>query len=157
MKRRISVSGLLLAGLLITGCNREHKRVIAVIPKGSAHLFWQSVHAGAVKAAREKGVDIVWNGPATETDYGGQLQIVDAMINRHVDAIALAPIDRKAMVRFDNGQVGEVQIWHPDLLRAKEKEGGHKGVELTRSPASMLEAVETRQQDRNDINDRNEV
>ena len=93
--------GLPLAALLagvVAGCNREHKRVIAVIPKGSAHLFWQSVHAGAVKAAREKGVEIVWNGPATETDYGGQLQIVDAMINRHVDAIALAPIDRKAMV-----------------------------------------------------------
>lgn len=34
--------------------------------------------------------------------------------------------DRKVMVRFDSGQVGEVQIWHPDLLRAKEKEGGHK-------------------------------
>lgn len=33
--------------------------------------------------------------------------------------------DRKALVRFDNGQVGEVQIWHPDLLRAKE-EKGHK-------------------------------
>src|SRR5437870_10418708 len=90
---------VVLAGLLVApGCNREHKKVIAVIPKGSAHLFWQSVHAGAVKAAREKGVEIVWNGPATETDYGGQLQIVDAMINRRVDAIALAPIDRKAMV-----------------------------------------------------------
>lgn len=98
MRNRFPVVGLLVAGLLINGCNRDHKRVIAVIPKGSAHLFWQSVHAGANKAGREKGVQIVWNGPPTETDYGGQLQIVDAMINRHVDAIALAPIDRKAMV-----------------------------------------------------------
>ncbi len=80
------------------GCQREHKRTIAVIPKGSSHLFWQSVHAGAVKAARENNVDVIWNGPATETDFGAQLQIVDAMINRHVDAIALAPIDRKAMI-----------------------------------------------------------
>lgn len=98
MKNRFSVVGLLLAGLVISGCNRDQKKVIAVIPKGSSHLFWQSVHAGANKAGREKGVQIVWNGPPTETDYGGQLQIVDAMINRHVDAIALAPIDRKAMV-----------------------------------------------------------
>jgi ribose transport system substrate-binding protein len=43
-------------------------------------------------------VDIVWNGPATETDYSGQLQIADAMINNRVDAIAIAPIDRTAMV-----------------------------------------------------------
>ncbi len=87
---------LLCAGM--AGCNRDHKKVIAVIPKGRAHLFWQSVHAGAAKAAKESGIDLVWNGPATETDYTGQLQIVEAMINRHVDAIALAPIDKKVMV-----------------------------------------------------------
>jgi hypothetical protein len=32
--------------------------------------------------------------------------------------------DRKALVRFDNGQVGEVQVWHPDLLKAKSSSGG---------------------------------
>jgi ribose transport system substrate-binding protein len=93
----VCVSGLACA-ILLTGCNRDHKRVIAVIPKGNANIFWQSVHAGAAKAAREKGAEIVWNGPPSETDYTGQLQIADAMINRRVDAIVLAPIDRKAMV-----------------------------------------------------------
>ncbi|HYI93299.1 MAG TPA: substrate-binding domain-containing protein, partial [Bryobacteraceae bacterium] len=62
------------------------------------HLFWQSVHAGAVKAARETGAEVEWNGPATETDFNGQLQIVEAMINKRLDAIVLAPIDKKAMV-----------------------------------------------------------
>jgi len=81
-----------------TACNRLHKRTIAVIPKGSTHLFWQSVHAGAVKAGREANSEVIWNGPATEVDYTAQLQIIDAMINRRVDAIVLAPIDRKAMV-----------------------------------------------------------
>jgi ribose transport system substrate-binding protein len=85
--------------ILLSSCNREHKQVIAVIPKGNSDLFWQSVHAGAVKAGRETGVDVVWNGPASEGDYTLQLQIVDAMINRHVDAIALAPTDRQALVR----------------------------------------------------------
>ncbi|HEY3742881.1 MAG TPA: hypothetical protein VGL53_23705, partial [Bryobacteraceae bacterium] len=65
-------------------CNRNHKRTIAVIPKGSAHLFWQSVHAGAVKCARENNAEIAWSGPATEVDYTAQLQIIDAMINRRV-------------------------------------------------------------------------
>ena len=36
---------------------------IAVVPKGTTHEFWKSVHAGAVKASRELGVDIVWKGP----------------------------------------------------------------------------------------------
>ncbi len=82
---------------ILSGCGRQHKRVIAVVPKGNANLFWQSVHAGAAKAGREKGVEIVWNGPASETDYTQQLQIAEAMINRHVDALALAPIDHQAM------------------------------------------------------------
>lgn len=87
-----------VAALSFSACNKSGKRRIAVVPKGRAHLFWQSVHAGAVKAARETNVEIVWNGPATETDYNGQIQIVDAMINQRVDAIALAPIDKKVMV-----------------------------------------------------------
>ena len=45
---------------------------------------------------------MVWDGPATETDYGVQLQKVDAMLSRRVDAIALAPIDRQALVSVVN-------------------------------------------------------
>jgi ribose transport system substrate-binding protein len=84
--------------LFEAGCGGEKKRVIGVVPKGRAHLFWQSVQAGAILASRETNVEISWNGPATETDFNGQLQIVDSMINRRVDAICLAPIDKKAMV-----------------------------------------------------------
>jgi ribose transport system substrate-binding protein len=87
-----------LSLVALSACNRDKKKVIAVIPKGNAHLFWQSVHAGAVATSRESGVEIIWNGPASETDYTGQLKVVDAMINRRVDAIVLAPIDSKAMV-----------------------------------------------------------
>jgi ribose transport system substrate-binding protein len=90
---------LTLSLLALAACNRDKKKVIAVIPKGNAHLFWQSVHAGAVATSRETGVEVIWNGPASETDYTGQLKVVDAMINRRVDAIALAPIDSKAMVQ----------------------------------------------------------
>lgn len=94
IRRRVFLAGAAVLG----ACNRRSRRTIAVIPKGRAHLFWQSVHAGAVAAAREDDLDIVWNGPSTETDFNGQLQIVDAMINRRVDAICLAPIDKKVMV-----------------------------------------------------------
>lgn len=88
---------LALAGAAVS-CNRDRKKVIGVIPQGRSHMFWQTIHAGANKAGRENGVEILWNAPLTETDYNGQLQIVDSMINRRVDAIALSPIDKKAMV-----------------------------------------------------------
>jgi len=88
---------LVLALVTLAGCNRSTKKQIAVIPMGRSHVYWVSAHAGAVKAAREDNVDILWNGPATESDYSGQLQIVENMINQHVDVICLAPIDRKAL------------------------------------------------------------
>jgi len=88
---------LALAGAAAS-CNRNRKHVVGVIPQGRSHMFWQTIHAGANKAGRENAVEVLWNAPLTETDYNGQLQIVDSMINRHVDAIALSPIDKKAMV-----------------------------------------------------------
>ena len=44
------------------------------------------------------GYKVVWNGPASETDYTGQIKIVDAAFNQKVDAICLAPIDKKILV-----------------------------------------------------------
>jgi ribose transport system substrate-binding protein len=93
--RRLILPALLLS---LLACNRQQKRIIGVVPQGQSHLFWQSIHAGAVAAGRETGVDILWNGPPNERDFNGQLKIVDAMINRHVDAIALSPSDNNAFV-----------------------------------------------------------
>jgi ribose transport system substrate-binding protein len=88
---------LLLMVALTEGCNRSHKRQIAVIPKGTAHVFWQTVHAGANAAGEQFNVDILWNGPPMETEYSRQIQIMDSMIARHVDGIALAATDRNAL------------------------------------------------------------
>ncbi len=96
-RHRVSAGFWLVGSLgLLTSCNREHVTTIAVIPKASADIFWQSVHAGAVKAGRENHIDIVWDGPPNETDIATGMQIVETMINRQVDAIALAPSDRSA-------------------------------------------------------------
>ena len=94
---RTGALAVLLSLTALVSCNRGSKKQIAVIPMGRSHEYWVSAHAGAVKAGREEDVDIIWNGPATESDFSGELQIVENMINRHVDAICLAPIDRKAL------------------------------------------------------------
>ena len=86
------------AAFSLVGCTGSGKKRIGIVPKGRAHLFWRSVNAGAVKAAQENNVEVIWNGPTTETDYNGQIQIVESFINQHVDAICLAPIDKKVMV-----------------------------------------------------------
>lgn len=103
MKRlRFSVllSLAVIGCLLAPACNRARsgKRVIAVIPKGVAHFFWQSIHAGAEAAGKEFGVEVMWKGPAQETDYSGQINIVEDAINRRVDGIVLAPSHGDALV-----------------------------------------------------------
>jgi ribose transport system substrate-binding protein len=100
MKRIIFALALCACLLLPSACGRPEpgRRVIAVIPKGVSHFFWQSVHAGADAAGRDLGVDILWNGPAQETDYAGQINIVENAINRRVDGIVLAPSHRDALV-----------------------------------------------------------
>ena len=82
----------------LSACRKGQKRVIGVVPQGRTHVFWQTIHAGAEAAAQEHGVEILWNGPSTETDFSSQIQIVDAMINRRVSAIALSPIEKRALV-----------------------------------------------------------
>jgi ribose transport system substrate-binding protein len=84
------------AALFVSACNRSHRLTVAVVPKASADIFWQSVHAGAVKAGRDGNVDIVWDGPPNETDIAGEMKIMETMIDRRVDAIAVAPSDRSA-------------------------------------------------------------
>jgi ribose transport system substrate-binding protein len=95
---RVSAGTIFLLGLAIflSNCNRAHTTTIAVIPKASADIFWQSVHAGAVKGAQENRVTIVWDGPPNETDIAGEMQIMETMVDRQVDAIAVAPSDRSA-------------------------------------------------------------
>ena len=101
MRRCVLVLVALLA-FVPGGCRQKGKRVVGMVPKGATQMFWQAVHAGALKAAREHDFELLWNAPAQESDRSRQISIVDAMINRGVDGIALAPVDRLALVNVVN-------------------------------------------------------
>jgi ribose transport system substrate-binding protein len=72
---------------------------IAVIPMGTTHEFWKSIHAGALTAARELGVEIIWKGPLKEDDRNEQMGIYETLAASGIDAILLSPIDDRAMLR----------------------------------------------------------
>src|SRR6266513_272152 len=81
---------LLLTVLITAGCDRKDaapapaKLTIAMIPKGTTHEFWKSVHFGALKAAKELDVELIWKGPLQENDRQGQINEVETFINRGV-------------------------------------------------------------------------
>jgi ribose transport system substrate-binding protein len=92
----------LLAAVLGSACagvgiEKDEDLTVAVIPKGTSHAFWQSIHAGAEKAAQELGVTVVWRGPLREDDRDSQVTEVENAVARGVDGIALAPLDDSAL------------------------------------------------------------
>ncbi|MDX9754542.1 MAG: substrate-binding domain-containing protein [bacterium] len=105
----LTCAGLLCAlalVLVLGGCGSKEAtdstqtatREIAVVPKGTSHIFWQAVHAGAVTAGKEFGAKILWQGPQTETMKEQQASIVRDFLVRGVDGIVLAPQDKDALV-----------------------------------------------------------
>ncbi len=86
-----------VAVVLICGCGRAKERTIAVVPKGTSHVFWLEVEAGARAAGKEFHANILWSGPQQETEYTRQIEIVDSMIARHVDGLAVAAADRQIL------------------------------------------------------------
>ena len=96
--RAFSAAVMILALLALGACERPAGKRIGVVPKATGLIFWQSVHAGAIAAGREAGIEVVWLGPPAETDFARQLSIVDSMINSRMDGIVLAPTDAVALV-----------------------------------------------------------
>lgn len=142
---------LLSAPFLLLGCRSNAEETdtsggsgetlqIAVIPKGTTHEFWKSIHAGAEKAAQELGVDVIWQGPQKEDDRQMQIQVVQNFISRGVDAIVLAPLDSRSLARpveaavrrgipvivIDSGLDSEA---HTSFIATNNYEGGRMGAE----------------------------
>ena len=96
--------------VFLSGCGSDSGKLvkdgleIVVIPKGTTHEFWKSIHAGAIKAKQEleaegQSIKIIWKGPLKEDDRDEQIKVVENFITRGVDGMVLAPLDNKALVR----------------------------------------------------------
>jgi len=103
---------IVLVVIATVSCNKpggpaasgKKKLTIAVIPKGTTHEFWKSIHAGSNKAASELSaqgneVEVIWKGPLREDDREQQIQVVEGFTSQGVDGIVLAPLDNRALVR----------------------------------------------------------
>lgn len=81
---------------------------IAVVSKGEQHDFWQQVKKGANAAAAEYGVDITFEGPASESDVQDQVEMLNNAMAKNPVAIALAALNTQAVLdqlqqTLDNG------------------------------------------------------
>ncbi|MBZ9686032.1 substrate-binding domain-containing protein [Clostridium estertheticum] len=76
----------------------EKKKTIAVIVKTKGNDFWKTVMLGAEAAAKEFDVNVEFTCPPNEKDADGQIEQVNRVINKKVDAIVLAACDYEKLV-----------------------------------------------------------
>lgn len=113
---------------------------IAVLPKGTAHSFWQTVKAGADAAAKEENAEIIWQGPDKETDVTAQIDIFQNQVTSKVDGIVLAATDAEALVKpaqealakgipvvtLDSGLKGDISLC---FVATDNVDGGRKAAD----------------------------
>lgn len=92
--------GVIIVALLLGGCSKPgdsgtggpgqaRKFTIALMPKSKGNAYFISCKNGAEKAAKELGVDLIFDGP-TDPDPAKQNEIVENWITLGVDAMAVA-------------------------------------------------------------------
>ena len=102
-------AAILVAALVVAGTNvwlirslaspaiaPAKRTVIAMMPKAKGDPYFVSCRVGAEEAARELGVDLIWDGP-TGLDAARQNELVESWITRGVDVIAVAVENRASI------------------------------------------------------------
>ena len=98
MKKIVTL--LLAAGFLLAGCAKSDQAVspssgagkrlrVALMPKSKGNAYFISCRRGADRAAKDLGVDLIFDGP-TSTDPAKQNEIIENWIDLGVDVIAAA-------------------------------------------------------------------
>jgi ribose transport system substrate-binding protein len=88
----IAVMGCLACEWVVaSGCGSNRPATIAVIPRTTGVMKWESEHAGAETAARPLGIRIYWNAPTRQDDVERQISMVEDVIRRKDRGLVLAP------------------------------------------------------------------
>jgi len=90
--------------------------VIAMMPKAKGDPYFVSCRVGAEEAAKELGVDLIWDGP-TSLDAARQNELVENWITRKVDVIAVAVENRggiSSVLRKARARGIRVLTWDAD-------------------------------------------
>src|SRR5581483_8973522 len=91
---------LLFVLLAVAGCGKSDssgvhdpsgakKLTIALMPKSKGNAYFVSCRTGAERAAKDLGVDLIFDGP-TDPDPARQNEVIENWITLEVDAIAAA-------------------------------------------------------------------
>lgn len=93
---RLCAAGLVLLGSLVPATAADSKLIVAMLPKSKGNAYFISVKAGADKAAKELGIQLLFDGP-TDSNAAKQNEIVENWITLGVDVIAVAAENKEGI------------------------------------------------------------
>lgn len=103
--KNTSIAVLIMAAILLacTGCHPADKPdesgvTIALVMKTLNNPFFIDMQRGADRAAQALGADLLVQVPDREIDVEKQMQIIENLIQRKVDAICIAPTGSREIV-----------------------------------------------------------
>lgn len=109
--RRAAIDSRLVRGLAFTllaacvcmlaaaGCGKPARYSIAVIPRTTATVHWESLHTGVEHAAYPLGIKIYWNAPTREDDIHGQVALIDRLAaGGNYQGLVIAPDQSLALI-----------------------------------------------------------
>ena len=98
MKKLLHVcaAGAVFLASLVTASAADAKLVVAMLPKSKGNAYFISCKAGADKAAKELGVQLLFDGP-TDSNAAKQNEIVENWITLGVDVIAVAAENKEGI------------------------------------------------------------
>jgi simple sugar transport system substrate-binding protein/rhamnose transport system substrate-binding protein len=79
-----------------SGNSGNGKITIAVVPKLVGIPYFNASETGAKQAGKDLGVNVIYTGP-TEADAAQQVKVIEDLISKKVDVIAVAPNDAAAL------------------------------------------------------------
>ena len=82
------------------GAAGAQEKTLAIVVKGLDNPFFEQIHLGCQKWQSENPdseYECLYTGPASSADEAGEVQIVDDLLTRGVDAIAISPSNAPSM------------------------------------------------------------
>lgn len=93
LKLKALIGAAVLGLMAAQAVAQDKKLTIAFIPGIASDPFFKAMEIGAKKKAEELGINLIWQGSASEYSPQTQLPFVDSALAQGVDALILVPTD----------------------------------------------------------------